>query len=64
MNEFKTQELDLEVLKKITGGALEDQENGEYEKLVQELMEKYKNLTSEEIEKIKQYLEKKYKKGN
>ncbi len=64
MNEFKTQELDLEVLKKITGGALEDQENGEYEKLVQELMEKYKNLTPEEIEKIKQYLEKKYKKGN
>ena len=64
MNEFKTQELDLQVLKKITGGALEDQENGEYEKLVQELMEKYKNLTPEEIEKIKQYLEKKYKKGN
>lgn len=64
MNEFKTQELDLEVLKKITGGALEDQENGEYEKLVQELMEKYKNLTPEEIEMIKQYLEKKYKKGN
>jgi len=64
MNEFKTQELDLEVLKKITGGALEDQENGEYEKLVQELMEKYKNLTPEEIEIIKQYLEKKYKKGN
>ena len=64
MNEFKRQELDLEVLKKITGGALEDQENGEYEKLVQELMEKYKNLTPEEIEIIKQYLEKKYKKGN
>ena len=64
MNECKTQELDLEVLKKITGGALEDQENGEYEKLVQELMEKYKNLTPEEIEIIKQYLEKKYKKGN
>lgn len=64
MNEFKTQELDLEVLKKITGGALEDQENGEYEKLVQELMEKYKNLTPEEIEIMKQYLEKKYKKGN
>ena len=64
MNEFKKQELDLEVLKKITGGALEDQENGEYEKLVQELMEKYKNLTPEEIEIIKQYLEKKYKKGN
>ena len=64
MNEFKTQELDLEVLKKITGGALEDQENGEYEKLVQELMEKYKNLTPEEIEMIKQYLEKMYKKGN
>lgn len=60
MNEFKTQELDLEVLKKITGGALEDQENEEYEKLVQELMEKYKNLTPEEIEMIKQYLEKKY----
>ena len=64
MNEFKKQELDLEVLKKITGGALEDQENGEYEKLVQELMEKYKNLTPEEIEIIKQYLEKMYKKGN
>ena len=64
MNEFKKQELDLEVLKKITGGALEDQENGEYEKLVQELMEKYKNLTPEEIEMLKQYLEKKYKKGN
>ena len=64
MNEFKTQELDLEVLKKITGGALEDQENGEYEKLVQELMEKYKNLTPEEIEIMKQYLEKMYKKDN
>ncbi len=63
MKEFNMQELDLEGLKRITGGALEDQEKGEYEKLVEELMEKYQHLTPEEIEMIEKYFKEKLKKG-
>jgi len=41
-----------------------NKEKGEYEKLVQELMEKYQHLTPEEIEMLEKYFKEKLKKGS
>ena len=64
MEEFNMQEQSLEELKKITGGGLENQDKGEYEKLAQETMEKMKHLTPEQIEKIGEILKEKLKTEN
>ena len=64
MEEFKMKEQSLEELKKITGGGLENQDKGEYEKLAQECMEKFMHLTPEEKEKIGELLKERLKTGN